>query len=122
MLAYQQDVDRWVHIVPYTSVSAFNLWWLLGVAKLPSSAALLGPFSPDVLGWAMFLAVLAQVTYGAWRDGSSDPRARPSRKSERRAPASAAAQPPMPSRSPARPAVVRYNPPSATNPAISASG
>ncbi len=68
VFAYQQDVDKWVHIVPYTSVSAFNFWWLLGVAKWTSSVALLGPFSPDVLGWAMFAVVLAVVTFGSWLD------------------------------------------------------
>jgi Gpi18-like mannosyltransferase len=70
LLAFQRDLARWQHDVPYTSVSAFNLWWLLGAQKLPYTAPYLGPFSPNLLGWGLFFGVLAATLAGIWRSAA----------------------------------------------------
>jgi dolichyl-phosphate-mannose-protein mannosyltransferase len=56
---------------PGATVTAFNLWWLLGAAGHPYNAPWLGPLSPDVLGILLFLATFAVVCAGIWRDATS---------------------------------------------------
>ncbi|HEX6800683.1 MAG TPA: glycosyltransferase, partial [Ktedonobacterales bacterium] len=67
LLAFQHDLAAWERAVPYTSVSAFNLWWLLGVQKLPYTAPYLGPLSPNILGWGLFFMALVVALAGVWR-------------------------------------------------------
>ena len=67
LLAFQRDLAAWERAVPYTSVSAFNLWWLLGVQKLPYTAPYLGPLSPNILGWGLFFVALVVALAGVWR-------------------------------------------------------
>lgn len=67
LLAFQGDLAAWERAVPFTSVSAFNLWWLLGAQRLPYTAPYLGPLSPNILGWGLFFAALAVALAGVWR-------------------------------------------------------
>lgn len=54
---------RW----PSATITAFNLWWMLGVAGYPYSAPWLGPFSPNALGILLFLATYVVACAGIWR-------------------------------------------------------
>ena len=55
---------RW----PGATVTAFNLWWLLGLAGHPYTAPLLGSISPNALGLLLFAVTYLIVCVGIWRD------------------------------------------------------
>jgi dolichyl-phosphate-mannose-protein mannosyltransferase len=71
VLAFYHDVNDWLRLQPQASISAYNLWWLLGVQGHNYKAPYLGPLSPDILGWALFAVVLLIVLGGLWKDPSS---------------------------------------------------
>jgi hypothetical protein len=48
------------NVMPYTTVQANNLWWLLGGPQ-PSDASLIGPLTPTVIGLGMFGLVLGAL-------------------------------------------------------------
>ena len=50
--------------------NAHNLWWLLGAEHVGINTAYLGPLTPQVLGGAIFVAVLVLALAGIWRDPS----------------------------------------------------
>lgn len=54
----------------WASRNAHNLWWLLGAQRVGINTPYLGPLSPQVLGGAIFAAVLALALAGIWRDAS----------------------------------------------------
>ncbi len=56
---------------PFTSFHAYNLWWLLGVSNDPSNMKVLGPLSPNEIGWAIFAVLALVVLWGVWRDASA---------------------------------------------------
>jgi hypothetical protein len=55
---------------PGATVTAFNLWWMLGAAGHPYTAPWLGPLSPNALGMLLFLATYGVVCAGIWRDAT----------------------------------------------------
>lgn len=57
---------RW----PSATVTAFNLWWLLGAAGHPYNTPWLGPLSPNTLGIVLFLAVYVVAGAGILNDAT----------------------------------------------------
>lgn len=55
---------------PGATVTAFNLWWLLGAAGHPYSAPLLGSLSPNALGLLLFAVTYLVVCVGGRRDAT----------------------------------------------------
>ncbi len=51
-----------VGAMPYTSINAHNIWWLLGPWR-PASAAWLGPLTPTTLGLGLFAIVYALLLW-----------------------------------------------------------
>ncbi len=56
------DID----LMPYTSVNAHNLWWLLGPWK-PANAQWIGPLTPKTIGLGLFAIAYAAVLWWVWR-------------------------------------------------------
>jgi hypothetical protein len=56
------DVD----LMPFTSVNAHNLWWVLGPWR-PASAPWLGPLTPNAVGLGLFGAAYAALLWWVWR-------------------------------------------------------
>lgn len=52
---------------PYASVDAFNLWVLLGQPHHRYDTPLVGPFTPNLLGLALFGLIYLVVGVGIWR-------------------------------------------------------
>jgi hypothetical protein len=62
-------------IMPFTSVNAHNLWWLLGGWR-PANEPLLGPLTPKMLGLAAFAAIFTWLAIARWdalREPGADP-------------------------------------------------
>lgn len=55
---------------PGATVTAFNLWWLLGAAGHQYTAPWLGPLSPNTLGILLFLATYVVACFGIWCDAT----------------------------------------------------
>ncbi len=72
ILAFLHNFTSWSQSQnpPYASPSAFNLWWLLGSSR-NYTAPFLGPFSPQVIGDALFFAILLVAQANIWRDASA---------------------------------------------------
>lgn len=51
----------------HASDGAFNLWWLLGTERSPAQP-FLGPLSPTLLGWGVFLLILLLILASIWKD------------------------------------------------------
>lgn len=62
----------WLDKHPLTTIDAFNLWSLVGVAAHPASAPILGPLSASVIGWLLFAVVLGIVCVGIWLDAAPE--------------------------------------------------
>lgn len=52
------------------SRNAHNLWWLLHAQRVGINSPYIGPLSPQILGGAIFVAVLVLALAGIWRDAS----------------------------------------------------
>jgi Gpi18-like mannosyltransferase len=53
---------------PRSSISAYNLWWMLGLQIHNNSTSIVGPLSANVVGELLFAGVLALATAIVWRD------------------------------------------------------
>jgi hypothetical protein len=62
------DVD----LMPYTSINAHNLWWLLAPWR-NAHEAIVGPITPTRLGMILFGAALAWLAVRAWRTEKTSP-------------------------------------------------
>ncbi len=55
-----------VEIMPYTSVNAHNLWWLLGSWR-PAGDAWLGPLTPKIIGLTLFGLIYLALLWWVWQ-------------------------------------------------------
>ena len=70
LLAFVANVQH--SFSPHANINALNLWWLatqLHGANLVPSAPMLGPLTPNLVGWGLFAACGVLVALGIWRDG-----------------------------------------------------
>ncbi len=63
-------------LMPFTSVNAHNLWWLLGSWR-SAAEPILGPLTPTAIGLALFAAACAVVLLAAWRASRKSPAEEP---------------------------------------------
>ncbi len=66
MLAFLEDLTTWAALSPAASSGVFNLWWPLG--DWAHNRPLVGPFSPDLIGWTLFVLILVGVLVKVWQD------------------------------------------------------
>lgn len=50
--------------------NGYNLWWLLGAQHVNADAPFLGPFSPQIIGGALFGLTMLLALLGGWLDAS----------------------------------------------------
>ena len=65
--SFLTDVD----LMPYASVNAHNLWWLLAPWE-SADRGLIGPLTPKILGLSLFGAVYLVVLWAMWRKERGD--------------------------------------------------
>lgn len=70
LLDLYNNISLWLNFQPQTSVSAYNLWTILGLAPYSPRSAFLGIVTLSAIGWALFAAVLLVVCRGLWREPS----------------------------------------------------
>jgi Gpi18-like mannosyltransferase len=61
-----------IRSTPFASIDAFNLWWLLLIPGHIHTAPWIGPFTPYIVGLALFMGVALLVAAGIWRDASPE--------------------------------------------------
>jgi Gpi18-like mannosyltransferase len=59
-------------LLPFVSVSAYNLWWMLGMQQANPAAHLVGPISISIVGWLLFGLVTTITMTRIWRKPSSE--------------------------------------------------
>lgn len=72
LLAFFDNLRYWSgQQAPHATNEAFNLWWLLGPGlRLEAARPYLGPLSPTMVGWLLFVPIGALAAYGVWHNGS----------------------------------------------------
>jgi Gpi18-like mannosyltransferase len=71
MLAFADALRFSFASAPFSSLDAFNLWWLLLIPHHVYTAPLVGPLSANVLGDLFFASVFVIACVGLWRDPSA---------------------------------------------------
>jgi uncharacterized membrane protein len=64
---YLAHTNRMFLRQPAASVSAYNLWWALGLQSRNNDAPAIGPLTLSSIGWALFAACALLALLGIWR-------------------------------------------------------
>jgi dolichyl-phosphate-mannose-protein mannosyltransferase len=70
ILVFIANVQAVGKALPYTSMGAFNLWWLAGLDQHNPAVPAVGALSTSQAGWALFMLPFALALVGVWRDAS----------------------------------------------------